>query len=167
MHSLVLQEKGTAVTAIDVSPHAVDVMNQRGVTDVQCVDIFDFKGGRFDTLLLMGHGIGMVETIAGLDRFLNHAGSLLTKNGQILLDSLDVRKTDDPENLAYHEANRLAERYIGEIRLQVAAQAEEGPLCGWLQVDAETLRTLAVAAGWRHDVILSDELGNHLSRLAR
>ena len=70
LHGLVLQRKGLPVTAIDISPHAVNIMKQRGLMDVHCADIFEFQGGRFDTVLMMGHGIGMVETIAGLDRFL-------------------------------------------------------------------------------------------------
>ncbi|MCL5266811.1 MAG: hypothetical protein M1469_01760 [Bacteroidetes bacterium] len=57
----------------------------------------------------------MTETIDGLDRFLAHAHVLLSDEGQLLLDSLDVRITDDPVNFAYHEANRIAGRYIGEI----------------------------------------------------
>jgi hypothetical protein len=54
---------------------------------------------------MMGHGIGMVETLAGLDRFLAHARGWLSGDGQILLDSQDVRVTDDPKNLAYQGAN--------------------------------------------------------------
>ena len=73
IHSLALQQQGTAVTAIDINPHAVAVMSRRGVKDVHCADVFQFRTQLFETLLLMGHGIGMVETVAGLDRFLTHA----------------------------------------------------------------------------------------------
>jgi SAM-dependent methyltransferase len=67
LHSLVLQQKGLPVTAIDISPLAVAVMSQQGVKDAQAADAFGFQGGPFDTILMMGHGIGMVETIEGLD----------------------------------------------------------------------------------------------------
>lgn len=167
VHSLVLQEKGLPVTSVDISPHAVNIMKQRGLTDVHRADVFEYAEGRFDTLLMMGHGIGLVETIDGLDRFLDHAHDLLIEDGQVLLDSLDVRVTDDPGDLAYHEANRRAGRYIGEIRLQFEFHGEKGPYCGWLQVDVETLREHAELAGWRCEVVHQGESGDHLSRLTK
>ena len=167
LHSLVLQARGLSVTAIDISRHAVDIMSQRGIEEVHCADIFHFTGGPFDTLLMMGHGIGVAENVAGLDRFLQHARSLLAEDGQVLLDSSDVRKTDDPAHLAYHEANRQAGRYIGEIRVQVEYQGKVGPTCGWLHVDAETLAKHAKQANWRFDVILEEPPGDYLARLTR
>jgi len=165
--SVVLQRKGYPVTAMDISPEAVAVAKRRGVTDVLCADILSFEGGPFDTLLMMGHGIGMVETIEGLKRFLVHARSLLAADGQLLLDSLDVRVTRDSENLAYHEANRKAGRYIGEIRMQFEYQGVKGPYCGWLQVDAETLREHAKSAGWQCEIVYQGENGDYLARLSR
>lgn len=165
LHSLVLQRKGLAVTAIDISPHAVQIMRERGVTDVHCADIFEFQGGPFDTLLVMGHGIGMVETIAGLDRLLAHARRLLSEDGQVLLDSLDVRVTDEPSDLAYHEANRRAGRYAGEIRMQFEFRGRQSPHCGWLHVDAETLSERAALVGWQCETVFRQPTGDHLSRL--
>ena len=167
LHSLVLQQKGLPVTAIDISPYAVNIMKQRGLVDVHCADILEFQGGRFDTLLMMGHGIGMVETIAGLDRFLAHSHGLLSDHGQVLLHSCDVRITDDPSALAYHEANRQAGRYIGGIRLQSEFQGEKGLYHGWLHVDAETLQEHAESAGWRCEVVHREENGDHLARLTK
>ena len=165
--SAVLQRKGYLVTAIDISPEAVAVAKRRGVIDARCADIFAFGGGPFDTMLMMGHGIGMVETIEGLKRFLARAHSLLTVNGQLLVDSLDVRVTDDSENLAYHDANRNAGRYIGEVRMQFEFQDRKGPYCGWLQVDAETLRKHSESAGWQCEVVRQGDDGDYLARLLR
>jgi 2-polyprenyl-3-methyl-5-hydroxy-6-metoxy-1,4-benzoquinol methylase len=165
LHSLVLQEKGLRVTAIDINTRAVEVMIHRGVRDAHCEDVFDCRRGPFDTVLMMGHGIGMVETLAGLDRFLVFARWLLSEGGQLLLDSLDVRVTDDPENLAYHEANQRAGRYVGEIRLQSEFQGRTGPYYVWLHVDAETLTEHAVKAGWECEVVCQEDSGDYLARL--
>jgi SAM-dependent methyltransferase len=165
--SIVLHRMGHPITAIDINPQAVAIAGQRGLKDVHCADIFEFQGGPFDTLLMMGHGIGMVETIAGLDRFLGHAPMLLSVNGQLLLDSLDVRVTDDPDNLAYHEANRKAGRYIGEIQMQFEFQSQRGPYCGWLQVDADTLIEHADLAGWQCQIVQREQNGDYLARLTR
>jgi SAM-dependent methyltransferase len=165
--SIVLHRMGLPVTALDISSQAVAVAKQRGLDDVYCADIFEFQDGPFDTLLMMGHGIGMVETIAGLDRFLGLAHRLLSANGQLLLDSLDVRITEDPDNLAYHEANRKAGRYIGEIRIQAEFQDQRGPYCGWLQVDADTLKEHAELAGWQCQIVHREGNGDYLARLTR
>jgi SAM-dependent methyltransferase len=167
LHSLVLQQKGFRVTAIDISPEAVEIMAHRGVQDVHCADLLEYHGGPFGTVLMMGHGIGMVETLAGLDRFLAHVRGWLSGEGQVLLDSLDVRVTDDPRNLAYQEANRRAGRSIGEVRMHLEYQGQRGAPCGWLHVDSETLRQQAAKAGWNCEVILTVAGGDYLARLTQ
>jgi len=166
IHTLVLQRRGLPVTAIDVCPEAVSIMIERGVTAARQADVMDLEGGPFDTLLMLGHGIGMVQDLEGLDRFLAHARGLAHPGGQLLLDSLDVRRSDDPGHLAYHEANRLAGRYFGETRLQFAYQGSTGPSCGWLHVDPETLAERAETAGWRSETLLATGTGEYLARLA-
>ena len=167
IHSLFLQETGQTVTAIDISPQAVTVMQERGVVNVSCGDIYTYTGGPFDTLLMLGHGIGMVGTVAGLDRFLAFAPGLLNPGGQILVDALDVRHTDDPVHLAYQQANRKAGRYIGEIRLQFEFQGQAGPYCAWLHIDDRTLAVHAARLGWHCAVLLAEDSGDYLARLTR
>jgi hypothetical protein len=142
-------------------------MGHRGVQDVHCANLFEYQGGPFGTVLMMGHGIGMVETLAGLDRFLAHARGWLSEEGQVLLDSLDVRITDDPKNLVYQEANRRTGRYIGEVRMHLEYQGQKGGPCGWLHVDAETLKQQAAQAGWNAEVILTAASGDYLARLTK
>ena len=166
-HALLLRGEGREVTPIDISPQAVAIMKRRGLREARCVDVFDFRGGTFDTVLLLGHSIGMVGTIAGLDRFLAHVRGLVAPGGQILLDSLDVRVTDAPDNLAYHEANRSAGRYIGEIRMRFEFRNEAGPVFSWLQVDAETLSLRSAIAGWNCEVVHAEQNGEYLARLSR
>ena len=165
-HSLALQERGTRVLAIDVSPQALEILAQRGVEECRQADIFQFHGGPFDTLLLMMHGIGMVGDLAGLDRFLGHAHTLLKPGGQLLFDSLDVRRTDEPAHLAYQEANRQAGRYFGEIRMRFEYQGHMGPLFGWLHVDPGTLAGRAEELGWSCRVVRQEENGDYLAQLA-
>jgi SAM-dependent methyltransferase len=167
LHSLVLQARGLTVTAIDISPQAVEIMAQRGVLDARCSDACDFEGDRFDTLLMLGHGIGMVENITGLDRFLGRARGLVASDGRWLLESLDVRGSQKPDHLAYQESNRAAGRYVGEIRMQFEYDGHAGPLFGWLHVDAETLGAHAAEAGWECEVVVEQENGEYLASLTR
>lgn len=164
-HSLFLQGQGFPVCAIDVSPEAVRVMRERGVADARESDIMLLQKGRFDTILMLGHGIGMVEDIPGLDRFLSRAHKLLRLGGQVLLDSLDVRVTDNPVHLAYHKKNLDTGRYFGEVRMQSSYRGDMGPMWGWLHIDPESLRAHASGAGWVCEVVHQQEDGNYLARL--
>lgn len=163
LHSLVLQETGLPVTAIDISPQAVEIMQQRGVRDTRRADVLEFEGGPYDTLLLLGHGIGMVEDLEGLDQFLRHAHRLVREGGQILLDSLDVTRSDEPRNRAYHAANRGAGRYVGQTRIRFEYKNLIGPECGWLHVDPGTLARHAKQAGWICTTLLESPHGEHLT----
>ena len=164
-HSLALQDRGIRVLAIDVSPQAIEIMSKRGVKECQHVDVFEFHKEPFDTLLMMRHGIGIVEDLSGLDRFLRHAHRLLKPDGQIVFDSLDVRCTDVPRHLAYQEGNRQAGRYFGQFRLRFEYKGHTGPLFGWLHVDPETLRDHAERTGWSCKVVRREESGDYLAQL--
>jgi SAM-dependent methyltransferase len=156
-HSLVVQARGLAVTALDVSPEAVEVMRRRGVREVCCGDVFTFTGGRFDTLLILMNGIGLVGTLDGLDRFLRELPRLLADGGQILLDSFDPGPPD-PER---------PHGYVGEMRFQLEYQGIHGAFYDFLFLDFETLRRHAGGAGWRCETIWQEDEGHYLARLTR
>lgn len=164
-HSLVLQEWSFQVCAIDISPEAVQVMREAGVDDARESNVLQFAGDPFDTIIMLGHGIGMGEDIDGLQRLLKHLHTLLGLKGQVLLDSLDPRATSEPVHLAYHEANRKAGRYLGETRLQLRYRDQIGPVYGWLLIDSETLAREAQASGWSTEIVHQEADGNYLARL--
>lgn len=166
VHSLLLQARGLAVTALDVSPPLIEIMRRRGVRDVVCADIRTWSGGPFDTMLLLGHGTGIVGERAALEAFLAHVHGLLAPGGCILLDSTDVTRTDDPRHLAYQEANRRAGRYPGEIRMGFEHAGEVGPFGPWLHVDSATLGRAARAAGFSPEILIEEVTGEYLARLA-
>ena len=165
IHTLILQSKGLSITAIDIEPNAVNIMIQRGVLDVHCADILKYQGGPFDTLLMFGHGIGMVETISGFNHFLDQAASLLRPDGQLLINSVDVRQTDDPVHLEYHKANSRAGQYIGETSIQFEYKGERGPFCRWLHIDPDTLQEVASLKNWKCEIIFQDKNGEYFARL--
>lgn len=165
IHSLYLQQRGFMVTSIDVSPEAVAIMRDRGVADVRQIDIMALNNEQYDTLLMLGHGIGLVETINGLSAFLKYSLDLIKSGGQILLTSLDVRRTTDPVHLQYQENNTLAGRYFGEIRMRCEYGSIRGPIFGWLHVDSGTLGKVCGKAGWKSEVLAEKPDGNYLACL--
>lgn len=164
-HSLALQQRDLEVLAIDVCPLAIEIMIERGVRCVQAIDVFEFQEGGFDTLLMLMHGVGLVQDLAGLDVFLDHAHRLITPGGQILADSLDVRRTDEAEHRAYQDANRRSGRYFGEVRMRFGYGGQLGPLFGWLHVDPDTFAEHARRAGWHFQADCQTAEGDYLAIL--
>lgn len=167
VHSLALEAKGLHVTAIDINPQAADIMRQRGVHCCRQADVFKYQGGPFDTLFMMGHGIGIVENLEGLSKFLAHARELTKPGGQLILDSLDVSSSTIETDIAYHEKNRKIGRYIGEIEMQFEFRDTRGPFCPWLHVDYRTLEEYATKVGWMFKLLIEIETGEYLARLQK
>ncbi len=165
IHSLYLQQHGFKVTSIDVSPEAAAIMRDRGVADVRELDVMSLNNEQFDTVLMMGHGIGLVETTDGLSAFLKHTLGLIRVHGQILLTSLDVRITTDSAHLQYQEKNTKSGRYFGEIRMRCEYGNIRGPIFGWLHIDGGTLGEYCRKAGWKCEIVTQKTDGNYLARL--
>ena len=165
-HSLVLQDRGFDVTAIEVLPSLVQVMKERGVRQVRPASWMDVDAGTFDTVLMMMNGLGLVETLAGLRFFFEDARRLLRPGGQVIADSTDVRVKLDPAAAKSGTMKRKDGRYLGELHFQLEFEGRKGPPFSQLWVDAQTLERYAIEGGWGCEVVLApDEFGNFLVRL--
>ncbi len=69
-HALILQNKNLDVAGLEISPAACEVMQNRGLKNVVCEDIFKFNEEKFDTLLLLMNGIGLCGDLDGFRKFL-------------------------------------------------------------------------------------------------
>ena len=118
-HSLVLQEQGLEVTAIEILPSLVQILRDRGVRDARVATWMDVEGPPFDTVLMLMNGIGLTETLPGLRRFFSEARRLVRPGGQVLADSTDVRVRMDVEAGRTGALERPDGRYVGELRFQV------------------------------------------------
>jgi SAM-dependent methyltransferase len=164
-HSLFLQERDISVCAIDVCAEAVSVALSRGVREAFCVGLNDIDTlGEFDTLLLLTQGIGMVESLHGLERFWAQARKLLRKNGQVLVESFDVRKARQKHLLDYQERLERDGRYRGELRMHFEYRSVCGSSFGWLQMDPETLVSSAAAHWFGSHILKLDEGGAYIAQ---
>jgi 2-polyprenyl-3-methyl-5-hydroxy-6-metoxy-1,4-benzoquinol methylase len=164
-HSLKLQKMGFEVYAIDISTEACEIMKKRGLKKVLCSDVYNLQKGNFDTILLMGHAIGFVEDLAGMARFLRHCEKLLSSKGIILLDSLDVRVTSEPDHLAYQKRNRKIGRYFGVIGLQMEYNGQYGQKFKLLHIDPDTLNNIAEELDWKFKILHKEEKGDYLAKI--
>lgn len=162
-HSLILQESGADVTALDISEGAVAVMRSRGVKQVLQANVFDLKDMTFDTILMLMNGIGIAGDLHGLYRFLEHAKTLLNPGGQILLESSDILYMyEDEDGSVLLDLNA---GYYGEVRYNMKyKQHESGPF-NWLFIDAGLLEQYAEEQDYLLEVLMEGDHGNYLAKL--
>lgn len=158
-HSLELQNMGLEVTALDISPGAVEIMQQRGLKNVTHGNIWEITGQTFDTLLMLMNGIGIVGDLKGLNRFLEFVRRLLKPGGQLLMDSSDIAYLFEGENTA--PPNPV---YYGIISYQMAYKKTLGETFDWLYIDFPRLSRHARAHGFQCELLTN---GPHFEYLAR
>lgn len=161
-HSLYLQQKGFEVTAIDISPKAIQACQLRGVKDVRIQHLLELENEQFNTILLLMNGTGIFGTLAETSKYLQKLKSLLTPNGQIILDSSDIiYMFDQDEDGAYMVP---ATGYYGELTFNVSYKGQTEDAFPWLYLDYNTLQNAAHANGLQCELLLE---GNHFDYLAR
>ncbi len=163
-HTLALQAMEKRVTAIDISPLAVETMRQRGVKDVHEQDFFSLDG-QFDTILMLMNGIGIVGTISRLPAFFMQVDHLLAPGGQLLCDSSDICYIFEDEDGIIDLTG--VEGYYGELSYQMQYKSIKGEPFPWLFIDPETLREHAAAHGFYCDILVRGEHYDYLARLTR
>jgi SAM-dependent methyltransferase len=166
VHSLELQARGFDVTAIEIQPELVAIQRDRGVQRRVCADFTTWAEDRFDTVLMLMNGIGPVGTLAGLDRYLEHAHDLVTPGGQILVDSGEAIVVG---RVAAEDAVRwppTEAAYVGEAWIELEYRGERGLPFRELYADMATLDAHARRASWACDIVFEGESGGYLARLA-
>ena len=163
-HSLYLQkQKGNQVTAIDISPGAIDVCKQRGVTHAEVKNIYDIKEGQFDTILLLMNGSGIIGSLAQIDHFFIHLKKLVIPGGQILLDSSDLSYLYTEEDGGmWIDASA---GYYGEMQYKMSYKEESTDWFDWLYIDYNTLQNAANHHGFICDLVCEGEHYDYLARL--
>lgn len=157
-HALVLQERGLAVTALDISPGACMIMKYRGVTKILNLDVMSYHGNQFDTLLLLMNGIGLAGSLPELPAVLTHFKTLLNPGGQIIFDSSDI-------HYLYEDGVLPNDKYFGEVSYQYEYKGEQGPWFNWLYIDLTTLIETASSLGWNCQLLKEDDMDGFLMRL--
>ena len=162
-HSLVLQDRGIDITAIDISPLSCEAMKRRGVQHVQCIDFFDPRlTGPFDTILMLMNGTGIVGRLCRMPDFFQRLRLLLSPSGQLLIDSSDLRYLYENEDGSY-DIDPLGP-YYGEVDYQMVYRRVQGKPFDWLYVDFQTLLMLAQANGFACELVAE---GPHYDYLAK
>lgn len=161
-HSLALQEMGKKSVAIDISPLSVEVMQDRGV-DARLVNLFDpHFVERFDTILMLMNGSGIIGRVENFGTFFQRIKLLLNPGGSILMDSSDLRYLFEEEDGSF--VVDLAADYYGQLDFRMQYKQIKGEAFDWLYVDFNTLSLYASQYGFKAELVKE---GSHYDYLAR
>jgi SAM-dependent methyltransferase len=164
-HSLYLQKKGFSVMALDQSPGAIETCKLRGVSNTALESIQNFGLQKYDTLLMLMNGIGIVGKLKLIDQFFFHLKSLLNPNGQILLDSSDIiYMYDEDEDGGYWIPDD--QNYYGEVTFQMEYKGEKSEHLDWLYLDYNTLQRAANANNLSCELIGKGKHYDYLAKLS-
>lgn len=162
-HALWLQNQNHTVTAIDISEGAIEVMTQRQVKDARLQNYFSMTGEKYDTLLLLMNGVGIVERIDRFAEFFSKAKELLNEGGKILLDSSNIIYLFmEEDGSALIDLNN---NYYGEMEYRMDYSSFMGESFGWIFIDFDTLSELAAQHGFTCEKKYEDEHFLYLAEL--
>jgi len=164
-HALSLQnDRNLDVTAIDISEYAIKACVLRGVQNTKVVDLLDLETDvKFETILLLMNGTGIFQTLAKVPVYLQKLKSLLTPEGQILIDSSDlIYMFDDDEDGGKWIPS---DGYYGELTFTVQYKGETELPFPWLYMDYNTLQNAALANGLQCELISEGEHYDYLAKL--
>lgn len=161
-HSLALKEMGKKTMAIDISPLAVEVMRERGI-NAKVTNFYDENfSEKFDTILLLMNGSGIIGNIKNMEHFFSRIRTLLNPGGCVLMDSSDLRYLFEEEDGSF--SINLADEYYGQFDYQMQYKEIKGQPFDWLYIDFDTLSFYAEKYGFCVELAAS---GNHYDYLAK
>jgi SAM-dependent methyltransferase len=161
-HSLYLQNKGLQVKAIDISKGAIEAANIRGVKNAELKHLLD-ETESFDTILLLMNGTGVFQELSQMSKYLKHLKSLMNPNGQILVDSSDIKYMyEDEDGGFWMDAHS---NYYGELDYYLSYKGEDETPFKMLYLDFDTLKTACKIVGLKCELVLEGEHFDYLARL--
>lgn len=159
-HSLYLKSKGQKVKSIDISEGAIKACRLRGLDNVHLLDVME-ETQRFDSLLLLMNGSGIFQSLAHTPFVLKHLKSLLNPNGQILIDSSDIKYMYSAKDGSCWVDTTKA--YYGELEYTVRYKNQEATF-SWMYLDFENLKIACDQVGLKCELV---EEGPHYDFLAK
>jgi SAM-dependent methyltransferase len=163
-HALYLQNKELQVKAIDISNGAIETCIKRGVKNAKNINVWELRDEKYDTVLALMNGTGICGKLGNLSKFLGHLKSLLTINGQILIDSSNIiyMYEDDFGDIVLPNSKD----YYGEVIFQLSYKNHFSDKFDWLFVDFPKLQYHANKVGLNCELVKKGFHHDYLARLS-
>lgn len=145
-----LLDRGHAVTAIDISPGALEVCRRQGVRSTFHGTVHDHAatGERYDSFLLLGANLGLLESRERAPQFLRALGAMAAPGAVIVGQGRNLTDSTDPLHLRYNERNLRAGRIAGQRTMRVRYRDVATPWFNYLSLAPGELAELADGTGW-------------------
>lgn len=162
-HSIALKEMGKESFAIDISPVSVEVMRERGV-DAANINLFDLSfTSRFDTILMLMNGSGIIGRLQNIGEFFKRIKTLLNPGGCVLMDSSDLKYLFEDEDGNFEIDS--TDGYYGEVDFSMRYKNIKGESFNWLYIDFDTLSLYASQYGFKAELVKKGEHYDYLAKL--
>ena len=148
-HSLWFQDRGHEVTAVDVSPGAVEVCRARGVRDARLADLTDPPADRrWATVLLMCGNLGLAGGRDETRALLSRLAAICADDAVVVADTVDPTLPTDDHSRAHRARNEAAGRPPGATRLRLRYGEVATPWWDLLNVPVADVAPLVEGTGW-------------------
>ena len=138
-------------------------MRERGV-DARQINFYDESfDEKFDTVLMLMNGTGIIGTLENMPAFFDRLRQLLAPGGSVLVDSSDLRYLFEEEDGSL--MIDLADDYYGLLDYQMQYKDVLGEVFDWLYVDFDTLSFYAEENGFVAELVAEGEHYDYLARL--
>ncbi|MFF5084645.1 class I SAM-dependent methyltransferase [Actinoplanes sp. NPDC000266] len=146
-----LQKRGMAVTGLDTSPGAIEIARRRGLRDtvINTIDAYAAASARYDTFLLLGNNLGLLEGPQRAPVFLEALARLANPGARLIAQGTDPYGTTDPVHVSYHQRNRERGRLGGQLRLRLRYRLLATEWFDYLNCSVEELEALVQGTAWR------------------
>ncbi len=162
IHSKYLQTANKNVTALDFSKWGYKVLQAQGIKNIIQSDFFELQHQKYDTILLLMNGVGIVGKAIYADRLFKKLNELLSQNGKALLHSSDLK-------YLYESGGGYAmpsEAYYGDVKFYISYK-DEIESFDWTYIDAQTLQTFAHQNSFKSQIVEESETGDFLMEIRR
>jgi SAM-dependent methyltransferase len=140
-----LARRGIEAEGIDICDGAVALARSAGLT-AEVADVHHYHSPHaMKAVLALGGGIGLAGTREDVPRFLERLASWVTRDGMLLVSSIDWTATID-KHRAWVDAAIDAGRYPGEVSLRLRYGDLIGDWFDWVWVDPATLSSACQSA---------------------
>jgi SAM-dependent methyltransferase len=149
--ALELQRRGIAVTGLDTSAGAIEIARKRGLRDtvLNTVDGYARSPARYDTFLMLGNNVGLLENRERAPVFLAALADLAAPGARIVAQGTDPYGTTDPVHADYHQRNRSRGRLGGQLRLRLRYRLLATDWFDYLVCSPDELESLLVGTRWK------------------
>jgi SAM-dependent methyltransferase len=172
-HASLLAQRGCNVTAVDISPGAVEACRRRGLRAVRGAigEPGLLTGEQFDAVLLLGHNLGLLQSVDKAPSILSWLADRCPPGAALIGDSLDTTMAAAPGWHSYHELNRERGRRPGEARMRICYDGSCGDWFDYWLMSPQELVEVSAGTPWQVERVEFDDderyAGDYVATLRR